>query len=431
MTGSRVIRASAVPSRSVRWGWDGRDPIGYLAVQTGVEGLGKGVFAAWRIKGYTRGELPGEWRGQPVTALVIAGEDGIADTWRPRLELAGADLDRVAFLKLDAVAIDWNIRDGIAELHGAVEETGARVVFLDAVLDHLPSPERGESTSSPTWVRRALAPLKYLVRDLDLVAGYSMHPPKALSGDFRDLVQLSQAFSAVPRVGLLYAYHPDDQADDPDRRRVLIRGKGNLGRDPGAIEFRIAARPYRHDDGRTTDREVVVDVAPSTVTMADLAPNRIVGVAREPTKADRAADLIEAALANGDWHLAEPILVALARADLDSSSVVTSAKRRIGVEDRKRPGKKNGPWEWRLGAFPASRAESLPVTAPSHFSPQNTSNGGKAPRRHDLEPPEPKMPRRQPPEALRARVQAIAALPTEAEQDAAWQALTDNQETAA
>ncbi|MGO9972749.1 MAG: AAA family ATPase [Solirubrobacteraceae bacterium] len=80
---SLIVRASAVKSRSIRWAWEGRLALGYLTVMTGEEGLGKSAFMAWLIARMTLGELPGEWQREPVDVLVIAGEDGIADTWRP------------------------------------------------------------------------------------------------------------------------------------------------------------------------------------------------------------------------------------------------------------------------------------------------------------------------------------------------------------
>ncbi|MGI8802471.1 MAG: AAA family ATPase [Solirubrobacteraceae bacterium] len=381
-----VIRASDVKSRSIRWAWSGRLALGYLAVWTGIEGLGKSVLAAWVIARLTRGELPGEWRGQPVDVLVLAGEDGIEDTWKPRLDLAGADTARVAFLNLNGLGDDWNLRDGIEQVRQAVAETSARVIFIDAALDHMPAPKGGESIHSPTFVRRAFAPLKRAVRELDLVALFSMHPPKARSADFRDLVQASQAFSAIPRVGLLLAWHPDDEADDPGRRRVLIRGKGNLGRDPGALSFRVVGRQYRHDDGRETEREVVANVAPCAVTIGDLAPDKVIG-AREPTKAERAAEIMRDALRDGGWHLATPIREELERQDLASGSVVSNGRRLAGAETRKRPGVTDGPWEWRIPAPDGTLESSEPARARClsdggifDSKDQNVNNDGKIPR---------------------------------------------------
>ncbi len=405
-TPSLVIHASDVQSRSIRWGWIGRLALGYLTVMTGIEGLGKSVFACWLIARLTHGDLPGEWRGQPVTVLIVAGEDGIADTWKPRLDLAGADPDRVHFLNLAALGDDWNLRDGIDAIRDAVIETSARVLFIDSALEHMPPARAAESINSPTFVRRALSPLRRTVRDLDLIGLFSMHPPKARSADFRDLVQASQAFSAIPRIGLLFAYHPDDEADDPaDRRRVVIRGKGNLGRDPGAIEFRIAERPYHHDDGRTTQREVVIDVAPSAVTLADLAPDRATG-ARPPTKAERAADVIRAALpADGAWHVVAPIRATLEAQGLASRSVMTSATQLAGVESRKRTGEVDGPWEWRrtVGQFDARARATIPNNGQFDFSPENPNDNGNCPTVRDLEPTEAHSRTVHPSEDLRAR----------------------------
>jgi hypothetical protein len=342
-----IVRAAAVQSRSIRWAWRGRFAVGYMVVKTGVEGLGKSVFDAYVTGALTRGELEGEWEGQPVNVLVVAGEDGIADTWRPRLDLAEADLDRVAFLNFDQLGADWNIRDGIDMLDAAVTAADARVILIDSALDHMPGARAGESINSPTFVRQAFAPLRALTRDRELVTQFSLHPPKAQSANFRDLVQASQAFSAIPRIGLLFAYHPDDQPDDPDRRRVCVRGKGNIGRDPGALEFRIVGRRYCHDDGVTSDREMVVGVKPSNVTMADLAPDRAIG-AREPSKTEVAADIIHQALSGGEWRLAATVTAALESSGVTSRSVITAACAVASVEKRKRPGQTGGPWEWRI-----------------------------------------------------------------------------------
>jgi hypothetical protein len=388
---SIVTRAADVKSRSIQWAWTGRLAVSYLTVVTGVEGLGKSVFAAWLIARLTRGELPGEWHGEPIDALVIAGEDGIADTWRVRLELAGADLQRVSFLNVDQLPNGWNLRDGIEQVRDALNETAAQFLTIDAALDHMPGPKGGESINSPTYVRQALGPLKRLVRELGIVGQFGLHPPKARSGDFRDLVQASQAFSAIPRVGLLFAYHPDDDPEDHDRRRVLIRGKGNIGADPGALAFRIAARPFLHDDGRTTDREVVVDVEPCTVTLADLAPDRLIG-ARQPTKTEQAAELLRAELADHDWHPAALVRKQLAAADLDSGSVRAKALQLAHVEKRKTERQ----WWWRIptqgegsnhdGPLAPARARCLSDSGPFDSDTENTSHNGKGPRVRHLRP---------------------------------------------
>jgi hypothetical protein len=357
-----VIRASNVKSRSIRWAWKGRIAVGYLTVITGEEGLGKSVFAAWQIARMTRGELEGEWEGEPVTVLVIASEDGVADTWRPRLDLAGADLERAGFLALDLLGPDWNLRDGIDAVRGAVAATEARFIYIDCALDHMPSPKSGESINSPAFVRGALGPLRALVRELDIAAEFSMHPPKARGASYRELVQASQAFTAIPRIGLLLAWHPEDDERDPDRRRVLIRGKGNLGRNPGTLEFRVAGRDYDHDDGVTAEREVVTEVRNSGISLSDLHPAGV-GAEREPTKAERAAAIIASELADGEWHEAAPIRDRLHHQGVNNNAVVTDAKRRVGVEGKQIAGVAHGGWIWRLRqGQPSPSADSATLT---------------------------------------------------------------------
>ena len=73
----------------------------------------------------------------------------------------------------------------------------------------------------------------------------STHPPKARGSTFADNVMASAAFVHITRVGLLFAWHPDDlELPDQERRRVLMRppGGSNIGRNPGAFEFHVQAK---------------------------------------------------------------------------------------------------------------------------------------------------------------------------------------------
>jgi hypothetical protein len=341
-------RASEIKSRTIRWPWKGRFAVGYITLQTGEEGLGKSLFAAWLVARVSRGVLEGIWHGYPVDVLVVAGEDALEDTWKPRLELAEANFDLVHFLDLDELPTDWNVCDGIDKLRAAVQETKAKLVVFDAIMDHLPPAQGGENINSPTFVRGALKPLRGLVRGLGIVALISLHPPKARGTTFRELVQASQAFSAIPRVGLYFAWHPDEAEDDPERRRVIIRGKGNIGRNPGAIEFKVAERDHLHADGDIQGREVVYDVQPSDMTLSELLAKQRHAAAEGASKVDQAGEIIKGALSNHEWHSCPPVREKLEAAGLNHNQIVARAKKRAGVESRKKPGAPDGGWEWRI-----------------------------------------------------------------------------------
>lgn len=235
-----LTRANAVRSRRVRWAWKGYMPLGYLTIQTGETKLGKSTFVARVIAQTTTGALPGELEGQPMTVLILAVEDSREDLWKPRLDAAGADLDRVEFLNIPD---GWNVRDGVALIEAGLAECAAPMVFIDSVMEHLPDPEKGESSNSTAFVRRALRPLAGLCENRRAAGLISTHPPKGKADSFTGAYHGSGAFTQLSRSCLLFGWHPDDRdLADEDRRRVMLRAAANIGRDPGAQDRHVGRR---------------------------------------------------------------------------------------------------------------------------------------------------------------------------------------------
>ena len=361
-----TISARDVRSRVMRWLWIGRLAHGYLSVTTGLEKIGKSLFWCWVIARLTRGTLDGG-PDAPVDVLILAREDGIEDTWKPRLAVAGAALERCHFVRFEALGKVWNLRDGAGRLREAVNLTSARLLLIDAVLDHLPEPGHGESINSATFVRNSISPLVEMLREASISGVISMHPPKGAQGsEFRDLVQSSQAWVAVCRLGLLVAPHPEDEevAED-ERRRVVLRGVGNRGRNPGGLEFRTGEQPHLHDDGETQACELVVDVIPSSVTMRDLRRS-------DPAnKVNIAVQLMRAVLADGEWRDSKQVYAVLDAAEVGAKQTVVDARKKAGVETRK-AGFESG-WQWRMpDPSQASRARKL--NASDSSDPTTTTN---------------------------------------------------------
>lgn len=347
-------RASSVRSRSLRWAWDGRVPLRYLTAATGREGVGKSILTAWMLARWTHGELRGDLHGEPADVLLLASEDGIEDTWMPRLALADADLDRVHFFTPPA---SWTV-DKADVVQRALQDTGARIVVVEAVYDHLPSGAAGENANSAQWVRAALRPLKSLMEQADAAGIFTMHPPKGASSDPRTMFQGSQAWSAVPRTTLIVEWHPDDRGlPDHDRRRVLVRGKGNIGKDPVALQFTTAAREFTADDGITTLREFVNDVQVSDVTRERLLQRP--DTAHGPTKVDTAAEVIARELpADDEWHPSAPIWEALRAVGIGKEQA-QQARSALAVRTRKSGF--SGGWEW-------SRPQTTDPSDPSRLA---------------------------------------------------------------
>ncbi|MCB8970366.1 MAG: AAA family ATPase [Solirubrobacterales bacterium] len=217
--------------RPTRWAWQGRLPIGSLSILLGAEGSGKGTLISWLIARLTCGELVGNLEGQPTRVLIVGDEDGFDSVVVPRLHAAGADLSRVFTISESDDLID--LRADAGRLHELLGSEGFGFVYFDALLDTL-------GADVDDWrskhVRDAMRLLRRTARDLDICAVGALHPNKGTHTTFRGLLSGSHQFNALSRSSLLLAEHPDDSD-----RRLLVRGKGNLAKEPAGFEFSIAS----------------------------------------------------------------------------------------------------------------------------------------------------------------------------------------------
>jgi hypothetical protein len=93
---ARVVCLSDVEPENIRWLWPGWIPLGKLTVLEGDPGLGKSTLALALAAAVSTGRaLPGSSAATPAAVVIVTFEDGLADTIRPRLDAAGADVSRV------------------------------------------------------------------------------------------------------------------------------------------------------------------------------------------------------------------------------------------------------------------------------------------------------------------------------------------------
>jgi len=92
-----VVKASDVEPKPITWIWHQRIAKGKVSLLVGHPGQGKSFVSCAIAAAITKGhELPGH-SGEIVSGdvLMFANEDGIPDTIRPRLDIVGADINRV------------------------------------------------------------------------------------------------------------------------------------------------------------------------------------------------------------------------------------------------------------------------------------------------------------------------------------------------
>jgi putative DNA primase/helicase len=95
-----LINLSDVVSKPIEWLWPDRFPLGKLCLIGGPPSMGKTQIALWIAANVTTG---GKWPDSEQHAtigdvIILSTEDDVADTLKPRLEAAGADVSRVHVL---------------------------------------------------------------------------------------------------------------------------------------------------------------------------------------------------------------------------------------------------------------------------------------------------------------------------------------------
>ncbi len=331
---ARTIKAADVEPERVRWLWPARIPLGKLTILDGDPGLGKSTLLADIAARVTLdGPMPDSSRGDvggPVSVLVLSAEDGAADTIRPRLEAAGADLERVLIWETNVDA-DGSERlpslpEDLETLADLIRRHAIALVTVDPLMAYL-----GARTNSyrDQDVRRALAPLARIgdVTGAAIVLVRHLNKAAGASAVYRGGGSIGIIGAA--RSGLLVARHPED-----DDRRVLASTKSNLGPVPPSLSYRLqgaaSGASYVVWEGTTAHR------ADALVSQAQEDHDR-------PAR-DEAADFLRAVLADGP-AASKDVLRQAGDAGFNEKTVCR-AKKDLGIVARK--GGFDAGWIWEL-----------------------------------------------------------------------------------
>lgn len=127
----KMIRMSEVESQEVKWLWYPFIPYGKLTIIQGDPGDGKTTLVLNIAAKLSKGEsLDSDMNVQePVNVIYQTAEDGLADTVKPRLELAEADCEKI--LVIDESDKSLSMAD--ERLEEALAKTGAKVLILDPI----------------------------------------------------------------------------------------------------------------------------------------------------------------------------------------------------------------------------------------------------------------------------------------------------------
>jgi hypothetical protein len=269
-TGSLVTRRlSEIDAKPVSWLWPTRLARGKVSIIAGNPGLGKSQITASIAATVTTG---GQWpvdRTQCTAGKVVflSAEDDPADTLRPRLEAAGANLDRVHIL--DAVISGYtgegqpqnrafSLQRDVEALSAKLAELGdVAAVVIDPITAYLGDIDSHRNAE----VRALLAPLSELAAQHGTAIIGVSHLNKSAGTEALMRVTGSLAFVAAARAAYLVAQSPENPS-----RRLFLPMKNNIGPDSTGLAFSIEGATILSGAGPMQTSKVAWEPEPVTTT---------------------------------------------------------------------------------------------------------------------------------------------------------------------
>ena len=347
-----LTQLSKVTPEEINWLWPQRLALGKISLVCGDPGVNKSFFL---LDLAARISLGSRWPDCDEHAplggsVLLAAEDGLADTVVPRLIASGADLTRIAALSgvkaTDATGeyqrqIDLG-RD-LDVIEKAVDQVeDCRLVGIDPVSCFMGAIDGHSNTD----VRRVLGPLAEMAARRMVAVVCVTHLRKSEGAAvYRTMGSL--AFAAASRA--VWAIVKDKK--DPDqRRRLFLPVKNNIGGDQAGLSFELSTR---HGDGIPC---IVWGSEPVRTTADEaMAPEK-----RKPgpetTERDDAALFLREALATGPRAVRD-IEQEAREAHSISKRTLDRARQDIGVEAFRE--KVPGPWLIQLPTTPPTMPQAL------------------------------------------------------------------------
>lgn len=232
-----VSGANEGKDEPVTWRWPLFIPRGMLVGWGGDPGLGKSTMAYTIAAAISKGAaLPGDDGLEtyaPSTVVILSAEDDKNKTIKPRLRVAGADMERVKIISaLTNTASPVSFPQHLTQLAELVRETQAALVLVDPLDAFL-----GEDVDSHknAEVRRAIMPLAQIAENTNCTIIILGHLNKSSQSSAMYRFGGSIAFTAAPRACFAFA-----RSEDGDKNHCIFACiKTNVGRMPPSLKYEI------------------------------------------------------------------------------------------------------------------------------------------------------------------------------------------------
>ena len=312
----KMIRMSEVQSQEIEWLWYPFIPYGKLTIIQGDPGDGKTTMVLNLAAKLSKGEALGENMKvtEPVNVIYQTAEDGLADTVKPRLELAGADCERI--IVIDESDKSLSMVD--ERLEEAIVRTGARLLILDPIQAYLGGGMDMNRANEARDMTKKLGALAEKTKCAIILIGH-MNKASGNKAAYRGMGSID--FFAVARSGLLVG-----RVEGESNTRAVVQIKNNLAAFGHPKAFALSEDGFKW----LGDYEITVDEVLGGITPKANKMEQAKQMLRE------LAETQSAVLSNEIFDRANELGI--------SKRTLENAKKELGVQTRKI----NNAWYWEL-----------------------------------------------------------------------------------
>ena len=312
----KMIRMSEVQSQEIEWLWYPFIPYGKLTIIQGDPGDGKTTMVLNLAAKLSKGEALDENMKVtgPVNVIYQTAEDGLADTVKPRLELAGADCERI--IVIDESDKSLSMVD--ERLDQAIVRTGARLLILDPIQAYLGGGMDMNRANEARDMTKKLGALAEKTKCAIILIGH-MNKASGNKAAYRGMGSID--FFAVARSVLLVG-----RVEGESNTRAVVQIKNNLAAFGHPKAFALSEDGFKW----LGDYEITVDEVLGGITPKANKMEQAKQMLRE------LAETQSAVLSNEIFDRANELGI--------SKRTLENAKKELGVQTRKI----NNAWYWEL-----------------------------------------------------------------------------------
>ena len=312
----KMIRMSEVQSQEIEWLWYPFIPYGKLTIIQGDPGDGKTTMVLNLAAKLSKGEALDENMKVtgPVNVIYQTAEDGLADTVKPRLELAGADCERI--IVIDESDKSLSMVD--ERLEQAIVRTGARLLILDPIQAYLGGGMDMNRANEARDMTKKLGALAEKTKCAIILIGH-MNKASGNKAAYRGMGSID--FFAVARSVLLVG-----RVEGESNTRAVVQIKNNLAAFGHPKAFALSEDGFKW----LGDYEITVDEVLGGITPKANKMEQAKQMLRE------LAETLSAVLSNEIFDRANELGI--------SKRTLENAKKELGVQTRKI----NNAWYWEL-----------------------------------------------------------------------------------